>query len=191
MMGNCKNCYQFRSIGDSGLCGRCENRKERRKIKYLKLKEWLEGEMLPCKEGGQVASRMEWITFKKEVDKFYGHTRDKKIREINKSIRERLALQKERSRKRTGFIYLIRSNTGHYKIGRTTNLDLRIKSYSREYPIKTKVIHSFKCDDYVNIDSYLLRKFQNKQLQGEWFDLSDSDIEWIKNLDGDIVNEWK
>lgn len=79
-----------------------------------------------------------------------------------------------------GFVYLIKSPYG-YKIGKSVNMKQRVQLFSVKLPFPIEVIHYAKFDDYTVAESTLHRKFQDKRLEGEWFDLAPEDIEYIKS----------
>lgn len=79
------------------------------------------------------------------------------------------------------YIYLIKVNW-KYKIWKTTNLKNRIKKYITENPDEIEVIHYFHCKNYNEKERELHKKFKSKNINREWFNLNDNDINFIKNL---------
>lgn len=73
--------------------------------------------------------------------------------------------------------YLIKDNrTGATKIGKSNN------PYKREKTLQSDVLSLellYICDD--NIESLLHKKYKDKRIRGEWFNLTDKDIEYIVN----------
>lgn len=73
--------------------------------------------------------------------------------------------------------YLIKDNrTGATKIGKSNN------PYKREKTLQSEVLSLellYICDD--NIESLLHKKYKDKRIRGEWFNLTDKDIEYIVN----------
>jgi Rha family phage regulatory protein len=78
------------------------------------------------------------------------------------------------------YIYILQDKTNNcFKIGRTTKIDERIKIIQAGYPNKLYLLYVFEGGS--SIESHLHRKYSNKRLNGEWFNLSKNDINEIKN----------
>lgn len=79
---------------------------------------------------------------------------------------------------REGFIYVLKSKSG-YKIGRTRNIEARMGSFNVQLPFPFKLIHSFPVDDMVAVERELHTMFADCRLNGEWFNLSPDQVEWL------------
>lgn len=76
-------------------------------------------------------------------------------------------------------VYLFKS--GHYyKIGRTNDTVRRGHEIRIQLPEKMDLIHSIKTDDPSGVESYWHKRFESKQMKGEWFDLNASDVKAFK-----------
>ena len=76
-------------------------------------------------------------------------------------------------------VYLmIDKNTGYYKIGRSKNPIYREKTLQSEKPTIELLLW---WDAMIKDERKLHNMFSEKRIRGEWFDLSGSDIEVIKN----------
>lgn len=76
------------------------------------------------------------------------------------------------------FVYVLRSDR-YYKIGRTRNVESRIGTISLQMPFPVELIKVFNTDDSIWLEK-LFHVFLNKtRMNGEWFLLSDADIEWL------------
>lgn len=64
-----------------------------------------------------------------------------------------------------------------YKIGRTFDIKERIKNFNL-WKDEVNIIHIINYD----IENKLHRKFKEKRLQWEWFDLNNEDVEYIKSI---------
>lgn len=80
-----------------------------------------------------------------------------------------------------GFVYLLESG-GVYKIGVTKNLNRRVKQISPKMPYPVNLIHSIKTNDRYKLEGWLHNIFRSKRLEGEWFQLSETDVQIIKSM---------
>lgn len=114
--------------------------------------------------------------------------RDERIRFENER-RERHEGKKRQSvsirNNRAGYVYLVKSSTGYYKIGRTIDPDDRMRTFSVKLPFEVAYEHLIKTSDMFMLESQLHNKFHKKRINGEWFILDESDVEYIKSLGGD------
>jgi hypothetical protein len=74
-----------------------------------------------------------------------------------------------------GYVYLIKAGR-YYKIGRSNSVERRHRELAIQLPERATVIHTISTDDPVGIEAYWHRRFENLRLNGEWFDLSQSDL---------------
>lgn len=99
--------------------------------------------------------------------------------------KEQKTREKERreARKREpkpGYIYLIQSPTGHYKIGRTKDLHNRLKTFGVQLPFEVEFICVIETDDMYGLERRLHEHFAAKRVNGEWFALDTADVEFLK-----------
>jgi hypothetical protein len=81
----------------------------------------------------------------------------------------------------TGYVYLFKS-PDWYKIGKTLNVEERRRRLSKEHGVELRILHSFRSRDYARAELLLLKRYQSKRKQGEWFFLDSSDIAEIQTL---------
>lgn len=80
-----------------------------------------------------------------------------------------------------GYVYLIKSPYG-FKIGKTVNMKSRTRLFEVKLPFRIKVEHFAWFENYSDAERSQHDKFRSKRLEGEWFDLDEVDISYIKTL---------
>jgi len=81
-----------------------------------------------------------------------------------------------------GFVYIAHS-VGKHKIGRSKQPENRIEHFDTQMPVEVQEIHRFEADDYHKAENLLHNFFEEDRTSGEWFDLSNSQLSAIKNID--------
>ncbi|MGA9381163.1 MAG: GIY-YIG nuclease family protein [Phormidium sp.] len=71
-----------------------------------------------------------------------------------------------------------------YKIGRTTNIDRRLRQLQTMNSQPLTIVKLIRCHDAIATETTLHQKFKLHRRQGEWFELPHSAIEFIENFNG-------
>lgn len=77
------------------------------------------------------------------------------------------------------YVYIIKAGQ-NFKIGKTNNLEKRIKTIQTGNSNKIKLIRSYAIQDADLLERYLHVKFNRFKVRGEWF--SKIDISFIDNI---------
>lgn len=102
---------------------------------------------------------------------------------INQITTGEFTTTKPRKNARDGLVYVIRAGeTNLYKIGRTTNIDRRLRQLQNMNSQTLSVVKLIHCHDACATESFLHSKFKSYRCQGEWFKLSPSAIDFINNF---------
>ncbi len=87
---------------------------------------------------------------------------------------------------KSGFVYLLayKGSSGErmYKIGRSKNPTRRSHYLSSSAPKPSELLHVIRCNDMCRVENYFHVKFRPKRINGEWFNLNDEDIGFIKSF---------
>jgi len=74
-----------------------------------------------------------------------------------------------------GYVYLLKSGD-HYKIGRSDEIERRVKEVRTQMPESLVLTHTIRTDDPSGIERYWHDRFQHRRANGEWFRLSRWDV---------------
>lgn len=80
-----------------------------------------------------------------------------------------------------GHIYLVEA-LGLYKIGKEKNKTSRTNHFHTIMPVEVKLIHSFCSNDYSNAEKILHKKYSHLRQKGEWFSLSNEEVNEICSI---------
>ncbi len=81
-----------------------------------------------------------------------------------------------------GFVYVLKSPTGAYKVGRTVNPDDRLRTFNVKLPFPVEYDCLIKTDDMYKLEGKLHYKFAGQRIDGEWFNLTARDLEFLRRL---------
>ena len=144
----------------------------------------------PCKSDMMIIQKEEWEEIVERVAKFYNAVTPEDIDADNRGQRkyERKAVKKSNKRSRSrstpdnsGFVYVLQAGP-YYKIGRAKNVNNRVKQLATLPPFDVVIIHTIKTQDSYELELQLHGRFDNKHKNGEWFELDEEDVTWLKTL---------
>lgn len=88
-----------------------------------------------------------------------------------------------------GHVYLIFC-AGLHKVGKTRDLESRIRGYQTALPGGVTLVHSFAADNMDEAEKVLHTRFGSKRRNGEWFALAPEDVTYIQNIGGYEGGRW-
>ncbi len=89
-----------------------------------------------------------------------------------------------------GYVYFVKSENGKVKIGKTANIEERVRTLKRQIPFALSLEHYFETRDMKAVERMFHEKFAENRLEGEWFDLPVEILESLKRGDYDkLVKE--
>lgn len=94
---------------------------------------------------------------------------------------DRSAAKARRSSGGPGYIYVLKGGPFH-KIGLSKTLDQRIKTLAIQLPFQIELIFAAPVDDMFAHERRLHEMFAYKRANGEWFRLSDEDLEAVRQM---------
>lgn len=87
-----------------------------------------------------------------------------------------------RKMNRAGYVYILKSPTGAYKIGRTSDPDNRLKTFEVRLPFEVEYEHLIKTDDMYELESVLHTCFKDVCINREWFRLTETEVQLLKGI---------
>ena len=77
------------------------------------------------------------------------------------------------------YVYVMKCSI-FYKIGFSKNPNNRLKTVKTHNPLDVNILATLKTDDYLSLEKQLHNEFSNKRSRGEWFELNEDDLLYLK-----------
>ncbi|MEM6280562.1 MAG: GIY-YIG nuclease family protein [Chloroflexota bacterium] len=84
---------------------------------------------------------------------------------------------------REGYVYLLQSDSGHWKIGRALDPENRLQTFTVKLPFEVEYKHLIPCKDYIAAEKDLHKRYAHRRTDGEWFALTEEDVAAICNIE--------
>lgn len=79
-------------------------------------------------------------------------------------------------------VYILKTGKNLFKIGKTQDLPRRLASYHTHLPVVFRIIRQYSASNMGDLEAGLHIVFQHKRVKGEWFELSDHDLQICDNI---------
>ena len=155
----------------------------------LCLYHYVEEATIPRWADGCALSEEGWFRLRDSIDCFYRTFDSEDIAEENSPAKRiSRAVYSEREfhgdKSSHGTVYVIKSDTGHCKIGKARRFHRRMQMFEVKLPFRFEVIVTIKTPDMHILERILHERFSKKRVNGEWFLLDDTDISELRALAG-------
>jgi hypothetical protein len=81
-----------------------------------------------------------------------------------------------------GWIYVLDSQMGYFKIGKAKDLSSRVKALRILLPFRVTVAYAFEHPDCSSAERHLHGRFAHLRLNGEWFSLGIEELMYVREL---------
>jgi hypothetical protein len=75
-----------------------------------------------------------------------------------------------------GVVYLVKGET-YFKIGKTTDIDARVPQIRLQMPFRVELVHAIHTNNIHWLERHWHKYFAHKRLNGEWFQLDETDVQ--------------
>lgn len=144
---------------------------------------------------GFIMTQADFAALLPDIMRFYSSVTEAQIEDCNQQILERHeqercqvpdALNTQQPHRscpiRPGYVYLLKSAHGFYKIGRAESPEHRVGTLGVQLPFEITPEHFIKCEDMVSAEKMLHDMFSELRQRGEWFRLDKVDVAYIKAI---------
>lgn len=83
---------------------------------------------------------------------------------------------------RAGYVYLLSSPFGYYKIGCSSKPKNRLLTFGVQLPFEVECLCTIYAADMYALEKELHQRFAYCRTRGEWFSLSDQDVAYVKGM---------
>lgn len=80
-----------------------------------------------------------------------------------------------------GVVYLLKAGP-HFKIGKSVVFDKRLGQIKLQLPYAVEVVHTIQAANVSEVESYWHRRFASLRQNGEWFLLTETEVEEFKSM---------
>lgn len=96
--------------------------------------------------------------------------------------RDRLVWDKGYKPTVAGYVYVLSSPFNYFKIGCSSKPRNRMLTFGVQLPFEVEMVAAIYSNDMYALEKELHQRFSDRRTRGEWFELTDADVEYIKGL---------
>lgn len=142
---------------------------------------------IPMNQWGLTCTRQEWQAIRDSVDLFYSEVTDDEIEQFNNLQRQALETLQQKpamsapkqKADKPGYVYLLHSESGHYKIGKSIDPRNRKTTIGTKMPHKVTLLYTAKMGRMDEAEETLHYALNTFRVNGEWFDLPPEWLGWV------------
>lgn len=90
-----------------------------------------------------------------------------------------------------GYVYLLRTHGNLWKIGRSKNPANRLKTFKVTLPYRIKYEMVIPSQDYKTLEKWLHETFADRRIDGEWFELTDGEVQDIRAMFPNVAENYR
>ena len=147
-------------------------------------------EIYPLDTDGTVIPFKDFLEIQQAALEFYANHAAEEIEAFNVEARIRWEEDRKKLEPRQynaydtrGYVYLIGSDQGLYKIGKAKDVSNRYKLIGVNMPFPIEVLHTIEVSNMAYSENVLHKRYENDRQHGEWFKLSPEQVEGIIAID--------
>jgi len=134
----------------------------------------------------------EWQDTTDLVVDTYGDERKALAAELS-ALREQIATQQARQRQshiaKAGFVYVLATDQGTHKIGMAVDVERRVKEIAGMTSQAIEIVTTFATGDRRVLEQRLHECFADRRLRGEWFALTDTDLDALLAIGPEVPTD--
>jgi len=77
---------------------------------------------------------------------------------------------------KNGYVYAIEGKLGYYKLGKSANVDMRLKQLQTGNDTKLRIVYRLEVKDMSLAERSLHTLFAKDRIEGEWFHIKDTGL---------------
>jgi dsDNA-specific endonuclease/ATPase MutS2 len=85
------------------------------------------------------------------------------------------------------YLYIFKNEIGKIKIGQAVDVEKRLKAIKMQAGLEIQLINKIK--GFADYEKKLHKLFKDKKYIGEWFDLNETEISWLSELNKNNIEK--
>lgn len=146
-----------------------------------------DGAVAPFDDSGKIIQLNDWLHLCNIVDTFYEQIdvgwieAQHAIRDEQKWAEMGLGVSPAIDKWKPGYVYILQAGP-FFKIGYSKDVDKRVSQLSTLPPFDLDLLFVIYAKNAPSLETALHKRFADKRKNGEWFELDEEDVTWLKTL---------